>query len=372
YIDKLNLSHEMSKMLKVAFKEDVFFGYEHESKDSYFIQRLDADYCQIGSSIEDGVLNFAFDFSFFDSRKPDLELYPEDFRVKYQLYDNNRLVNRWQELDSNKAVCFKINEELGFALPPFNTIFESVFDLDEYKKLKKAKAKMENFLLLVQTIPMNEKSTDMDAFLIDPVLANQFHDNTAANLNDGIGLTTTPMKIEAISLDKKANSADSVNEAVREVFTDSSVSQYLFNSDKNTSIGVSKSIQADEQIIFDILRQIERWLNRKLKKQSGIIKFHIKLLDITHFSKKDEFERLLKAGQFGTPDIMRIGATLGMSPNQLYNKAVIENQILDLHSIIKPLQSSHTQNGDEEGGRPSASDSNRSDSTQTNIDNAED
>lgn len=371
YVDKLNLSHEMSKMLKIAFKEDVFFGYEHESKDSYFIQKLDADYCQIGSSIEDGVLNFAFDFSYFEKYQNELAMFPEEFRAKYQMYEANKLEKRWQELDSNKAVCFKINEELPYVLPPFNTIFESVFDLDEYKKLKKAKAKMENFLLLVQKIPMNDKATDMDAFLIDPILANQFHANTAANLNDGIGLTTTPMSIEAISLDKKNNGSDSVSEATREIFTDSSISQYLFNSEKNTSVGISKSIQADEQIIFDIMRQIERWLNRKLKKQSGVIKFQVSLLDITHFSKGEEHDRLLKSAQFGSPNIMRIGATLGMSPNQLYNKAVIENNILDLHNIIKPLQSSHTTAGGDEGGAPKVSDSKKADSTQVNQDNSE-
>lgn len=373
YIDKLNLRHEMAKVLKIAFKEDVFFGYEHESKDSYFIQQLDADYCQIGSSIEDGVLNFAFDFSYFDKYPIELDMFAEEFRVKYKIYENNKAKWRWQELDSNKAVCFKINEELPYALPPFNTIFESVFDLDEYKKLKKAKAKMDNFLLLVQKIPLNEKGTEMDSFLIDLTLANQFHENTASNLPEGVGLTTSPMAFDSISLDKKANSADSVNEAVREVFTDSSVSQYLFNSDKNTSVGIAKSIQADEQIIFDVLRQIERWLNRKLKKQPGTIKFEASFLDITQFSKSEETDRLLKAGQFGTPDIMRIGATLGMSPNQLYNKAVIENEVLDLHNLIRPLQSSHTQtdDGTDEGGRPQAGENEKSDSTQVNQDNAE-
>jgi hypothetical protein len=372
YVDKLNLSHEMSKMLKIAFKEDVFFGYEHESKDSYFIQKLDADYCQIGSSIEDGVLNFAFDFSYFDKFKNDLALYPEEFRSKHQIYENNKQTNRWQELDSNKAVCFKINEELSYVLPPFNTVFESVFDLDEYKKLKKARAKMDNFLLLVQKIPMNEKSTDMDAFLLDLTLANKFHENTSSNLPEGVGLTTSPMSFSAISLDKKQTNADSVNEAVREVFTDAGISQYLFNSEKNTSVGISKSITSDEQILFDVLRQIERWLNRKLKKQSGIIKFQVSLLDITRFSKGEEHDRLLKAAQFGSPNIMRIGATLGMSPNQLYNKAIIENNILDLHSIIKPLQSSHTTAGDEKGGAPNAPDNKKADSTQVNQDNAED
>ena len=374
YVDKLNLRHEMSKMLKTAFKEDVFFGYEHESKNSFFIQKLNPDYCQIGVEIEDGVLNFAYDFSYFDKFKNELELFPEEFKFKYQAYESNRKEKQWQVLDSNKAVCFKVNEELTYALPPFNTIFESIFDLDEYKKLKKAKAKMDNFLLLVQNITLNEKGTQMDDFLIDLGLANEFHENTASNLPSGVGLTTSPMDFTAISLDKKNNSSDSVNEAIREVFTDSGVSQYLFNSDKNTSAGISKSIIADEQVIFDMMRQIERWLNRKLKKMSGTIKFHLTFLDITNYSKTEETDRLLKAGQYGIPDVVRIGATLGMSPNQFYNKAVIENNILGLHELLKPLSSAHTQTGDnsEENGRPKSSENDISESRQADLDNADD
>lgn len=373
YVDKLNLQHEMSKMLKIALKEDVFFGYEHESKDSYFIQKLDADYCQIWTGVEDGVLTFAYDFSYFDKYKNDLELFPEEFRVKYQKYDSNKKDFRWQDLDTNKSMCFKVNEEIQFAMPPFNIVFESIFDADEYRKLRKAKAKMDNFLLLVQKIPLNEKGTDMDAFLIDPKIANQFHENTAANLGEGIGLTTTPMEIEAISLDKKqANGNSSVTDAVSEIFTNSAISQHLFGTEKGTSMGISQSIKADEQIVFDMMTQIERWLNRKLKKLSGAIKFHLTFLDITEFNKKEEREALLKAGTLGLPDVAKIAATYGISPNQLYNKAIIENQILDLHSLLRPLQSSHTTANDgSEGGRPKASDENRSDSTQTNIDNSD-
>ena len=372
YVDKLNLRHEMSKVLKIAFKEDVFFGYEHESKNSFFIQRINPDYCRYGVEIEDGIHNYAFDFSYFDQFKDELINYPDEFKVKYQLYKNNKLEKQWQILDSNKAVAFKVNEELPYSLPPFNTIFESIFDLDEYKKLKKAKAKMDNFLLLVQRIPMSDKVTDLDGgFLIDLGLANQFHENTSDNLPDGVALTTSPMEFSAISLDKKNSQNDSVSEAVREVFTDAGISQYIFNSDKNTSAGISKSVIADEQIVFDLMRQIERWINRKLKKMPGAIKFELTFLDITNYSKNEETDRLLKAGSLGLPQVTRIASALGMSPNKLYNKAIIENNILGFHELLKPLSSSHTQTSDEVGA-PKKSEDNISDSRQVDLDNSDD
>ncbi|WP_144509957.1 hypothetical protein [Bacillus sp. FJAT-22090] len=372
YVDKLNLKDEMSEVLKVAFKEDVFYGYEHESKDSYFIQKLDADYCQI-SSIEDGVFNFAYDFSYFDKFKDSIELFPDEFKVKYQIYNLNKQTNRWLELDSDKTICIKINSDItDYALPPFNTVFESIFDQDEYKKIKKAKAKMDNFLLLTQLIPMDDKSQDVDVFKISLDLAMQFHNQLSESLGEGIGLATTPMEIEAIKLEKSKSDNDSVSEAIRETYTDAGLSQYLFNSDKNTSAGITKSIITDEQFLFSILTQIERWVNRKLKKQSGTIKFYIRFLQLTNFSREEVFNRYLKAAQFGAPVKMEMVASLGLSPLEILNKTTLENEIFKLHDLFIPLQSSHTQTDSNKAGAPKKNENDISESRQVDLDNLDD
>jgi hypothetical protein len=369
YVDKLNLKHEMSKALKTSFKEDFFYGYEHESKDSYFIQKLDADYCRI-CSIEDGVFNYAFDFSYFDKFKDSLELFPDEFRVKYQIYELNKQTNRWLEMDSNKTICIKIMEDIKFGIPPYNTVFESIFDLDEYKKIKKAKAKMDNFLLIVQNIPMVD-GNDADVFKISLPKASEFHHMLSDNLPDGVAAVTSPMTLETIKMEKTKGDADTIAQAQREVYTDSGISQYLFNSDKNTSAGIGKSIISDENFLFDTLNQIERWVNRKLKRQSGTITFYIKFLQVTNFSREEVFNRYLKAAQFGSPVKMEIGASLGLTPLEVLNKITLENEVFKLHEKFIPLASSHTQAGDDEGGRPSVKETDRSDSTQTNIDNSD-
>ena len=65
-LERMNIRHEFSKVLMVAFRDDVYYGYAWETNDSYALQQLDPDYCKI-SSIEDGVYNFAFNFSYFDA-----------------------------------------------------------------------------------------------------------------------------------------------------------------------------------------------------------------------------------------------------------------------------------------------------------------
>lgn len=371
YVDKLNLPSEMSKVLRVAFREDFFYGYEHESKDSYFIQKMDADFCSV-SSIEDGVFNYAFDFSYFETHPDHLDLYPEEFKTKFQVYKIDRVRYRWQELDSNKTICIKVMDDTQHGIPPYNTIFESIFDLDEYKKIKKSKTKMDNFLLLAQKIPMNDKSSDMNAFLIDLETAGAFHEQLAENVSEGISVATTPMPIESIKMEKSKSDVDTIAQAQREVYTDSGLSQYLFNSDKNTSAGISKSISSDEQVLFNVLTQIERWLNRKLKKQPGTIKFYVKFLHITEFSREEAFNRFLKAAQFGIPVKMEVGASLGLTPIEFLTKTFLENEVFEFQDKLKPLSSSHTQTNDDEGGRPTKQEDEISESRQADLDNADD
>lgn len=365
-IEKMNLKHELIKVMKIAFREDVFYGYVLENKESFFIMNLDANYCKI-TSIEDGVYNFSFDFSFFDSNQKALDSYPEEFQKKYDLY-KRKIKDKFIELDSDSTICIKVNEELLYPLPPFNIIFESIFELDDYKKIKKQKTKMDNFLLLTQKIPQ-AKDSSMDQFTINLDLAGTFHELLSEAVPDGVSVALSPMDITPVRVEKSKNDADTIQQSVRDLYVDSGVPQQIFNSGNNTSTGLAKSIITDEQIAFGVLRQIERWVNRRLSKNTGAYKFHLKFLDMTVFNRKDVQDALLKAAQSSMPVINEYAASLGMSPMDLYNKAILENDVLGLHDMLRPLMSSHTQSSkDSEGGRDKVADDEASDSTIINRD----
>ena len=349
-LDIMNMSHEFLKIMKNGFREDVFYGYEHTNNESYFIQKLNPDYCKI-SSIEDGVYNFAFDFSYFDANKDKLDQYPDEFKIKYQLYRKDTQNKKWQELDSEKTICIKINEDVEFIIPPFASVFEAIFDIDESKDLKRISDKMDNYMILTHQIPIDEKSGETNKFLIDLETAVQFHNKASQALPDEVGLVTSPMKIEGIKLDKKNNDNDNVAQAERNYYNASGVSQFLFNSDKATSLGLSMSVKTDEQLIFGVLRQFERWVNRKLKYFNSTYKFRVKLLNITVYNSDDVFEKYLKGAQYGLPVKTLAGASLGLSPASMVNMNFLEETLLQYSDILKPLSSSHTSSGKDGAGR---------------------
>jgi hypothetical protein len=363
FLDTMNIKHEFGKVLNVAYREDVFYGYEHLGNNSYFIQKLNPDYCQI-TSIEDGCYNYAFDFSYFQSNLEQLEMYPPEFKSKYNKYLKDSSL-KWQELDSKATICIKINEDVEAIMPPFVGVFEAILDIEDFKALRKDREKISNYKVLIQKLPMRKDSEHNNDFMIDFENMLMFHNKASQALPDEVGLITTPFDVTDISFDRDKADADNVEKATRDYWTQIGVSQLLFNTDKSSSVGLEKSVRTDEAITFSVLRQVERWVNRRLKFFMSNISFRVNFLDMTIFNKQEIFDNALQAAQFGVPTKMIAGAALGLSPSSMMNMALLENEILGLPEKLIPLSSAHTGGmneadaGDMNGGkgRPKKADS---------------
>lgn len=102
-LENMNMPHEFRKVLTCAIREGVFCGFKYEDKNSFFLHKLDPDYCRI-VEIEAGCFNIAFDFSFFQKYPAYLEYVDPYFKTLYALYEKDTTGNRWQVLDSDKTI----------------------------------------------------------------------------------------------------------------------------------------------------------------------------------------------------------------------------------------------------------------------------
>ena len=349
YLDVMNIEHEFSKISLICWLEDTFFGYEYRLKDSYFIQPLDPDYCRI-SSIEDGVLNFQYDFSYFNSKEEELNRFGTEFKEKYDKYKNDKNL-RWQELDSDKSVCLKINENYDFSIPPLSGILTSLYDIEDFKQLKKAKTELENYLILGFGIPYRKDSSEKEnAFALSLDKALEFYEMAINQLPEQVGALLSPFdKIEAIRVDKNDKSTNTVEEAEDAFYNDAGISKMLFNSSANGA-ALTKSIEIDESIIFKFIKQCERWINRKLKNFCKKILFKTYFLEMTYMSRDSYIKNLKEASMAGVPSKMRYAVAIGLSPSSILHNQYLES-ILDIPNSWTPLQLSYTQSGNE-GGRP--------------------
>lgn len=351
-VELMNLPHEATKMFTIAFRDDVYYGYEWETNDSVAFQNLDADYCKI-SSIEDGVYNFAFDFSYFDSNQDKLPNYPPEFQTMYNTYKTNTQLYKWQELDSTKSICIKVNEHDYIPIPPFVSLFSALADIEDYRAISKNASETNNYKALAMEIPLGDKGE----FLIDYNDVKEFYDMMTNVLPPNIGAILTPMKLTDWNFEKSGVNSDTneVAKAEATFFTTAGVNKILFGGGEDPSATTLNLCTVNDQmIVFAVMRQLERWVNRKLKSVSSSYKFRINFLPVTHYNIAEMHERYLKDATYGMPTRTAALATAGYAGTDYENMTYLENEILGLSNGEMPLKSSNTQSGSagDEGGRP--------------------
>ena len=358
-LSAMSVKTQFPKILTVCLREDTFYATMWVTADNITLQQLPSDYCKI-QSVEGNVFNVTFDFSFFDSRQAYLEYYPREFTTKYNIYQKNRL-QRYQELDSPTSFAIKANNDiLDYSLPPFVGVLRDIYDLEDYRQLKMSKTAIENYAMVVMTLGINEEGD----WQMDLDKAKEFWRNLDSVLPDEIGSVLTPMPINKISFEK-SNTGDtnSIADAEQNLFTSAGVSSLLFNNDKASANALSLSIKVDQAITFGIVKSIEDAVNRFLQAQSYGKNFKVTFLDCSPFNRKEVGEAYLKAAQYGMPTISMYAASQGLGQAELDSMSFLENEVLGLTEMFRPLQSSSTlsskdakaDEGDgatEEGGAP--------------------
>lgn len=353
-LSAMDIKNQFPKILTVCLREDTFFGTMWVSNDSITIQQLPSDYCEI-AVIEGNVLNVSFDFSYFDSNSEYLELYPPEFKKKYDLYQKDKTGMKWQELDSPNSFAVKCNNDiLTYSIPPFAGIFREIYDLEDYRDLKMTKTELENYAMLVMRLGINkdgEWEMDLDK-------AKEFYLNLANVLPEEVGAVLSPMSIDKISFERPNNGdADTIAEAEQNLFTAAGVSTLLFNNDKASSNALLLSIKSDQALTYGIVKSIEGVVNRFIQSYSYGKNFKVTFLDVSPYNRKEIGEQYLKAAQYGFPTLSYYCASQGLSQQDMDCMDFLENDVLRLKDRFRPLQSSSTMGSnaadeDGEAGRP--------------------
>jgi hypothetical protein len=353
------LPHEMQRVLRTAFAEDVFYGYLHKDKKSFYIQKVDPSIAKI-TSVEDGIFNYSIDMSFFEKDESKLASWATEVQMKYREWKamkaKNPKIGSFVELDAKNTICIKVNEEILEIFPPFAGTFDAIFDIEGFKQLRKDKEELGNYMIVTQELPMRKDSENNNDFMIDLKMMQYFHNMAIDTVPENVGVITSPMKMEALKFDRDRVDSDGVGKATRDFWNDTGTSQLLFSSDSSTSQGLLMSIKSDEEIVFAVLTQIERWLNRYLKFQFNDLMFNVDILHVTRYNQKEIFDMYMQAGQFGVPVKNRLSAVVGLDPIETMNMAYLENDLLKMHEEWIPLMSSHTMGEDAIAGQQSGAD----------------
>lgn len=351
-LNNMKISHEFLKVLQVAFREDVFYGYEIETDESYYIKALNPKYCKI-CSVYDGCFTYLFDFSYFDTYKEDLESYKvidKEFDKKYNAYKSNGNL-RWQELNPDKEICIKIQETFDFCCPPFISIFNDLYDICDYKDMNKAKVERDNTNFVGFEMPVKKDSNNLDDWTLNIGTMKSYFAFIQSCLQGQLGAFMSPMPFKELNFTSKQSEIDYVSNSIKSFWGSAGVPDVLMGENK-TAGTLKYSINTDESLLFGVYRQLERWLTRKIKKSSSGM-FGVIIPDLTIFNLKDEGDKYLKLSQYGYQGARTlVEATMKVSQVGIEGLGYLENTILKKTENMIPVSSSYTQSSDSETGRP--------------------
>ncbi|MEF9983702.1 MAG: hypothetical protein RR806_03195 [Oscillospiraceae bacterium] len=346
YIENMQIPHEMQKVADVVFREDVFYGVTWETSDSFMIQPINPDWCEL-SSKEDGIFNFAVDIS--KIKEEELQFYPPEFTSMWNEYKKDGIKRK--EVLTKISACFKLNEGLMYPLPIFAGTMASLHDIEDYKALAKARTEVGNYKLINMEIPTKDGQPTM---LWDDIV--NYYNQLLSQTPENVGATASPAKLNTIEFEKSGglNNVDDVSKAEEQFYNSSGTSQLNFGGNKSSISSLKISIKSDEAIVIGFIRQVERWINRRLKDVSGTVKFKIKMLPITAFNQEEMFKLYKEAASYGLPTKTMMGAVLGINGGDFEALNYLETEVLELQDKMIPLSSSYTQSSDSIAGRPTA------------------
>lgn len=345
-LEKMNMPMQIFKMLVIAWREDIAYGYTYENDAAFFIMPLDPDYCRISSYNYDGTINFAFDLGYFDSHQEYLEWWDPEFKQRYNKWKNGT-AEEWQELDINRTFCIKINmDDIGLILPPFVALFEPIIDLIDLQSIEAVKEALSAYKMVVLKAETLERAERPNQFKVDLDLAVEYFKKFRNNLPDEVASGISLLDFDTI--DFKGTSTDDVNmisNSMANLFQNAGVSQILDRRNISGQVAFTAAMISDTMYALrPILPQIEAWVNRYISYAlNGNVMTRIKYLMVSPYTKATYKDSVVNAAQYGVPVKLQIAAMHSTDPLESYQTQYLENEILKCHSEWIPLLSSFTQ-----------------------------
>lgn len=391
-LKEANFDSLFPRINKTILSEGVFFGILKETEDHRIVfYRLPCQWCRSRFQDENDLHILEINLQYFDQvvsdeveRKQLLSLFPKYVQSRYK---SRKDKNWWVEIPpSEGGICFSFNDEM---IPPFISSAVAAEELQDARDREQERDDNELRKLLIQKLPIDKQNGELLFTLPE---AAELHDSVCGMLagQDSIDVLTTyaDVKLESIQeADTAASASQSrLSKYTQNVYNEMGVSQEIFNA-SNGSTALTYSIKKDIAQMYSWSKQYEIWINTYLRRIGKTnCYFSIRILPSSTIFKKEDADMYLKTAQYGYPKTA-VAAVMGIDTIDMIHLSDFENNILGLDTVMKPLNSSYTQTGEEnsknsekiktsskkiqditnEGGRPPLDESERSDRTQQNI-----
>ena len=362
YIDRYNLKQYAPYFVKQALIHGVGFFYEISSQTGTVYMEFPSSMCRI-ATMEDGVYHWMIDVTRLNDDIVNTPGFPNEIKNAYeQGAPSGETNNRWNGdyfIVSNKGFAITFDMSVmtngGVAISPLTSLLLDSMELDKAKENIDIKDDIDAVRVLHAKIPVDSKTGDV---MMPAEEAAEWQYVLASGLPLGVAPIVTPFDTENISLVGSGNQSaySTVSDAQKQLYKSVGVPASMFGDTTTSSNIVKISVQKDAAYMFkNIIPVLTSYYNSVLKRartESGT-EWRIKILEQDSFNSH-EFSKLHKDGNtIGTSRLDYL-ASMGATPSEIYSKLLMEQQVLNIDSIMIPKSTSHTMSGSSsEGvGRP--------------------
>lgn len=360
YLEKIIDKTTVRKLLKAVLKEGVFYGYEREKGDEYYLQRLPSQFCRMGSEVVNGLLTIEFNFSFFDNKEDTIfDLYDPEFKSLYNKYVSDGDL-KWQQLNPDRTVLIMLEED-DYTFPMLTGTFFDSIDLDDFYMYLKKGIQKDITKLLIQKGDINPETGDP---VTDPEILAFYQEAISEVLGEDTNVISTLFDVDTIDFtSSKSGDAGytSVDTMRDKVMSGASMSDAILgNGDSATALRMNHN--SNVSYMMTLLEKIEKWINTRLRENfaSDII-YSIRYMPTTTVNR-DEIFKLHKQMLDVGGSLFSTISSMGMNPYEYIDLIKYEN-LMGYKDELELTGNINTQTTDTtEGGRPEVEDGKISDS----------
>lgn len=368
-VEKMDLKNLLTKISMSVLINGTYYGIVHTlNKQDFTLMDLPFEYCRSLYQDEKGNNIIEFNVQYFDSmfnandRRSALKTYPKVISSYYRAWKRGPKKDSWVSVPSDMGVTFELFEPKPYLLSliPITIQYDEAVELEAEKTLSEIKK------ILIQKVPhLNDGS-----LLFEIPEAEEMHNGAVDAItphNPNVSVLTTYNDVE-IAESKTTDSVThtALNQMIDHLYANAGTSPQIF-AGASSAGSVTISLQSDTALMMTLANQYAAFISRLVNQVYGNaqISFSYVALNVTEHNKKEFIADSFKLAQYGYSFLLP-SLALGLSQQELFNLKHLENDYLKLSDILIPLKSSHTQTGDDEGGRPESAPEEKEEKTEKN------
>lgn len=353
FLDNLNIRDIFGYVTQQVLIEGAFFGYVNDFKDNRItITQLNPDYCRSRDTSAYGTACLEFNVQFFTiytdelDRIRTLNAFPIEVKRHWEAYRQGTVPSPWIRLNPAYSCAFFMDSNC--APPIFDTLID-ILNFGDYKNIEKKRDSSELEKLLVQQFKLDEDS-DVEVLMEEMVA---MHDAVVNMLNghDTIDVLTTiadtvDLKDTQSSVNQAGN--NNIEKMLLPKYENAGLSSEIFYATGGTTL--EYSVTNATSFMSQLMDKYSTWLSMLCYSRFDYGKLIpiVTILPITWYNQTKMADMYIKNAQYGFSWVLPYVAS-GKKQSTLLDNAYMEQEVLNLSEVMRPLSSSFTMgDGDDE------------------------